>query len=55
MSEEAPPVVDTSLIDEMMAMTVKERLQQNDRTIRMALRLREAVRLAEQGADAESE
>jgi hypothetical protein len=55
MSEEESVVVDTSLIDAMMAMTVKERLQQNDRMIRMALRLREAVRLAEQGVHGGSE
>lgn len=50
MSEDEPSGVDVSLIEAMMALTVEQRLRQNDRMIRMALRLREAFRLADQGA-----
>jgi hypothetical protein len=51
MSEEEPPAVDTSLIDEMMKMTVRERLELNDRVIRMVAQLREAF---ETSADSRS-
>jgi hypothetical protein len=33
-------VVDLTLVDEMLAMTVRERLEQNDRTVRSINRLR---------------
>ena len=51
MSGDEAPDVDVSLIEAALAMTVKERLQQNDRMVRMALRLREAFGLAERGGD----
>ena len=51
MSEDTSPDVDISLIDAMMALTVKERLQLNDRMIRTALKLREALRAADESAD----
>ena len=38
----------------LMALTVKERLQLNDRMIRTALKLREAFRVADESLDAES-
>lgn len=55
MSDDEEPAVDVSLIDATLAMTVQERLQQNDRMISMALRLREAFGLADQSGDERSE
>jgi hypothetical protein len=46
-SEEQAPQVDVSLIEAMLALSVKERLQLNDRMIRTVAKLREAFRMAE--------
>jgi hypothetical protein len=51
MSEDQTQLVDESLVDATLAMTVRERLQQNDRMIRMALRLREAFGQADTDDD----
>jgi hypothetical protein len=55
MSEDQAPLVDGSLIDAFLAMTVKERLQQNDRMVCMALRLREAFGPAPPDGDGQDE
>jgi hypothetical protein len=54
MSEDEPVAVDVSLIDAMMVLTVRERLELNDRTIRTALRLREAMRIADEDAETDA-
>ncbi len=51
MSEDAPVGVDVSLIDAMLALSVEERLELNDRTIRTVLDLREALGAANEGSD----
>jgi hypothetical protein len=57
MSEDGPDGVDVShgvdvsLIDAMLAMSVEERLDLNDRAIRTILELREAMRAADEGVD----
>jgi hypothetical protein len=50
-SEDGPVTVDTSLIEAMLALTVQERLELNDRMIRTANALREAFRAADEGVD----
>jgi hypothetical protein len=40
---DARPLVDVTLIDEMLALTPAERLRQNDRTIRMIENLRRGL------------
>jgi hypothetical protein len=55
MSEDETPTVDVTLIDAMLAMTVKERLELNDRMIRTTLKLREAFRVADEAVDAGTE
>jgi hypothetical protein len=51
MSEDAPVTVDVSLIDAMLKLTVQERLELNDRTLRTMLQLREALRVADESVD----
>jgi hypothetical protein len=41
-SDEARPPVDETLIDEMLSLSVRERLRQNDRMVRTVLALRTA-------------
>jgi hypothetical protein len=55
MSEDEPVGVDVSLIDAMLALTVQERLELNDRTVRTVLELREALRAADEGVDGGSD
>ena len=42
-SQTSAPGVDVTLIDEMLRMTVRQRLEQNDRMATLAVRLRAAV------------
>ena len=51
MAEDVSEGVDESLIEAMMALTVRERLELNDRMILTALQLRDAVRVADESAD----
>jgi hypothetical protein len=45
-SQEATIAVDVTLIDEMLRLSVKERLEQNDRMATLAVRLRTAFEAA---------
>ena len=48
---DARPLVDVTLIDEMLALTPTERLQQNDRTIRLIESIRRGLATSTQAED----